>query len=145
VRADMTEEAGREAERSVRFALIQRILELNPFEVPDTMVQQYLERAMPAKEGTDPQRVAELREQARPAAEHAIRRLLVVERVAELEALHATTAEVDERVSRIAAHLGREPAEIRAQLHKNGRLHEIEEEITEEKVFSYLKSLSTIR
>jgi hypothetical protein len=40
--------------------------------------------------------------------------------------------------------MGRSPAEVRSQLQKSGRLHELEEEITEDRVFDYLKSLSTL-
>jgi trigger factor len=145
IAADMQAEAEREAERTMRFELLQRIIEANPFDVPDSMVEQYLERAMPAKEGIDIDRLNEARQQARPAAEHAIRRLLIIERIAELEGLHATPAEIDERISGIAERLNRDLAEVRAQLQKNGRLHEFEQEITEEKVFSYLMSLSTVR
>jgi trigger factor len=145
IRSDMEAEAGREAERSVRFELLQRILDVNPFEVPESMVTQYLERAMPAREDVDAARLEEARQEARPAAEHAIRRLMVIERVAEMEALHATPQEVEERVERIAERLGRDAAAIRSQLQQSGRLHEIEQEITEEKVFSYLLSLSSVR
>jgi hypothetical protein len=47
-------------------------------------------------------------------------------------------------VSGIAERLGRPAPEVTAQFRKSGRLDEIEREITEEKVFEYLKSLSTI-
>jgi FKBP-type peptidyl-prolyl cis-trans isomerase (trigger factor) len=67
-----------------------------------------------------------------------------VERIAEMEGLRATAAEVDERVVQIAERLGRSEDEVRRQLQKNGRIAEIEEEITEERVFEYLLGLSTI-
>jgi hypothetical protein len=51
---------------------------------------------------------------------------------------------VQARVSEIAARLGRPVPEVAGQLRKNGRLDELERELTEEKVFDYLKSLSTI-
>jgi trigger factor len=108
------------------------------------MVTQYIASMVPEREGLDPERLREIRESARPAAERGIRRMLVVDRVADLESLHATADEVEGRVADIAARIGRSPAELRAQLANNGRLSEIEQEITEGKVFDYLKSLSTI-
>jgi trigger factor len=78
-------------------------------------------------------------------AEQAIRRSLVVERVAELESLHATPAELDARIDEIAERMQRPRGEVIGQLRKAGRLEELEQEITEEKVFEYLKSLSEIR
>jgi FKBP-type peptidyl-prolyl cis-trans isomerase (trigger factor) len=100
---------------------------------------------MQAPEGADPERVAAMREQARPVAEQALRRMLVIERIATLESLHATAEEVDARVAGLAERMGRPAAEVRKQLQQGGRLAEIEEEITETKVFRYLESLSTIQ
>ena len=68
----------------------------------------------------------------------------MIERVAEMEALSATAAEVDERIAADAARIGREPAEVRARFAKAGRLEDIQNEITEDKVFGYLLSLSTV-
>ena len=145
IREDLQREAEREAERGVRMQLMQRILEANAFEVPQSMVQNYVERVMPSREGADEQRVLDARMQMWPAAEQAIKRSLVVERIAEMEALHATPSEIDARVDDIAERLGRARGEVLGQLRKSGRLDELEQEITEEKVFQYLKSLSDIQ
>jgi trigger factor len=144
IRGDLEQEAEREAERGVRMQLMQQIIENNPFDLPDSMVTAYLERMMPAREGADAERVQEARTQLRPAAEHALKRMVVLERIAEMEALHATQAEVDGRLDEIAERAGRPRGEIVGQLRKAGRLEEIEQEITEEKVFRYLKSLSDV-
>jgi trigger factor len=145
VRDDLLAESEREAERSLRMQLIQRIMEANAFEVPQSMVQNYLERVMPAREGADEQRVQEARMEMWPAAEQAIKRSLVVERIAEMEALHATPAEIDARVDAMAERLGRPRGEVLGQLRKSGRIEEMEQEITEDKVFQYLKSLSDVQ
>jgi trigger factor len=145
IREDLGREAGREAERGVRMQLMQQIIEANPFDVPQTMVRSYLERLMPARDDADAERVEEARMQMWPAAEQAIRRSLVVERVAELEALRATSGELDGRIDELAERLGRPRGEVIAQLRKSGRLEELEQEITEDKVFEYLKSLSEVQ
>jgi trigger factor len=145
IREDLEQEAEREAERGVRMQLMQQIIESNPFDLPDSMVTAYLERMMPAREGADADRVQEARTQLRPAAEHALKRMVVLERIAEMEALHATQAEVDARLDEIAERAGRPRGELVGQLRKAGRLEEIEQEITEEKVFRYLKSLSDVQ
>jgi len=144
IRSDLEREADAEADQQLNRQLIDLILEANPFEVPDSMIDRYLEGLLRPREGADPERVAEMRAAARPAAERALKRMLVIDRVAELEGLHATPAEVDARVEEIAQRTGRPAAEVRAQLAKGGRLEAIAEEITETKVFDYLKSLSTI-
>ncbi|HEX7052114.1 MAG TPA: trigger factor [Longimicrobiales bacterium] len=144
IRADLEKEAEAEAERSVRHRLLEAILEANPFEVPDALVNQYLERIIRPREDADPERVAEMRRLARPAAEGALRRMMVIERVAEMEGLRATSAELDARVEDLAARHDRPVGEVWAQLQRSGQLSALEEEVTEDKVFEYLKSLSTI-
>lgn len=145
IREDMTREAEREAERGVRRQLVEQIIQANPFEVPKSMVRSYLERVLPSREGMDEERVEAMRMEMWAPAEQAIRRSLVVERVAELESLHATPAELDARIDEIAERMQRPRGEVIGQLRKAGRLEELEQEITEEKVFEYLKSLSEIR
>ena len=142
---DLGRETEKEAERGVRMQLVQQIIDANPFEVPQTMVRGYLDQMMPAREGADPEKMEELRQQMWPAAENAIKRSMVVDRVAEMEALRATSAELDARVDEMAERMGRPRGEVIAQLRKNNRLDELEQEITEQKVFDYLKSLSEIQ
>jgi trigger factor len=144
IRADLEEEAGREADRGVRLQLLQNILDANSFEVPNAMIDDYLARLLPEAKDADAEKMAEIRASAAGPAAEAIRRSLVVERIAEMESLAATAAEVEARVADAAEKLGRDVAEVRGRFAKSGRLTEIEHEITEDKVFEYLTSLSTI-
>ncbi|HEX6062720.1 MAG TPA: trigger factor [Longimicrobiales bacterium] len=144
VREDLARESTLEAERAVRHDLVSQIVEANPFDVPDTMVNQYLDQMIRPRKGEDPARVDEFKQAAYPGAQQALRRMLVIDRVAELEGLRAGPNEVEARVEDIAQRVGKPAHEIRTQFQKSGRLGEIEEQITEDKVFDYLKSLSTI-
>jgi len=144
IRQDLTREAEREAEREVRHRLMDQILAANPVDVPEAMVNRYLDDLLRPGRGADPERVAQMREIARPGAEQALKRMLVVARVAEMEGLHATEEEVESRIQEIASRQGRSPEEVRTRLQKTGQLAALEQEITEDKVFEYLKSLSTI-
>ncbi|NIV55187.1 MAG: hypothetical protein GWN32_19080, partial [Gemmatimonadetes bacterium] len=82
VRSDLEEEAEREADRAVRQQLMEQILEANTFEAPPSLVTQYLDSLLQAPDDADPQEIAAAKEQARPAAERAVRRMLVIDRVA---------------------------------------------------------------
>ncbi|HET9985535.1 MAG TPA: trigger factor [Longimicrobiales bacterium] len=144
IRSDLEREAETEAEAGLRRQLIDQVIDANPFEVPDAMVDNYLDRLFRIKDEKEREQLREVRENARPGAERAIRRMLVIERVAELEGLSATPAELDARVDEMAARTGRSPQEVRKQLQKSEQLHALEDEITEEKVFGYLKSLSEV-
>lgn len=144
VREDLESEAARESDREVRRQLMQEVLAANPFEAPPSLVDQYLDNILQAPEGADPAEVAQAKEQARPAAEHGVRRMLVIERIADLENLHATEADVEARVQEIAEQNEMEPAAVRRQLAASGRLQALASDLTEQRVFDYLKSLSTI-
>lgn len=144
IQEDLEKEAAAEAERAVRHDLISQIVEANPFEVPETMVNSYLDQMIRPRKGEDAAQMEEFKRMAYPQAQIALRRMLVIDRVADLEGLRATPNEVEQRVEELAARIGKPVHELRNQFQKSGRLGELEESITEEKVFDYLKSLSTI-
>ena len=145
VRRDLHAEADTNAERTLRRELIDQVVQANPFDVPDAMVRQYVNSMFQIGEGADQERMKELYDMARPGAESAIRRMLVVERVAEMQGLRASQDEVDAKVEEIAQRNGRPVGEVWTQLQRSGRLHSLEDEITEQKVFDFLKSQSTIK
>ena len=144
VRGDLEREAESQSSQDARRQLLDQILQANPFEVPDSMIDRYLEQMIRPRKGEEEGRIAELRQAARPAAEQALRRMMVIDRVAEIEGLEPTPDELDSRYEELSGRYGRSAHEIRAQLKKEGREHEVEETLTEEKVFRYLESLSTI-
>lgn len=144
IRQDLESEAASESERAVRTQLIERIAEANPFDVPDAMVERYLDQLLQGQEGADAEQLAQARQSARPMAERAIKRMLIVDRLAEEHGLRATEDELDVRVEEIARANDRPVGQIWAQLQKSGRLRALEDEMTEAKVFEYLKSQSTI-
>src|SRR5690606_40535330 len=113
IKEDLQRDADAAAERELRRERIDRIVEANPFEVPDAMVEQYLDGILQPREGVDAQRLAEAREAARPAAEQAIRRTLVLERVAKREGLEAAPAYVDARGAALTGSVGPRGAEAR--------------------------------
>ena len=144
VQEDLTKEANDQAEGSVRGQLLNAIIEANPFEVPASMVDRYLDSILGDAQGADPERMAEAREQLRPEAVKAVQRILVIERVAEIEGLQSNDDEIDARVEEIAEKNDSNPAEVYARLQKAGRIDQLGREITEQKVFEHLKEQSTI-
>ncbi|MGQ0560826.1 MAG: trigger factor [Gemmatimonadota bacterium] len=144
VREDLEKEAASDAERAVRQNLVAQILEANPYDVPDAMVRQYLDQLIRPRKGDNPGDIERMKEATRPAAVQALRRLMLVDRVAEMEGLRATPADVEAKIEELATRFNKPAHEVRKQFQKSGRLGEIEESITEEKVFEYMKSLSEI-
>lgn len=141
---DLTREASNQAESSVRSQLLDLVLDANPFEVPDSMVSRYLESVLGDAKGMDPQKLQGMRETLRPEAERAVKRILLLEELADSQSLRATEDEIDARVEEIAEKNNTSPSEVYAQLQKSGRLEALERDITEGKVFALLESQSEI-
>jgi len=144
VRSDVERELEDTAEAVVRNRLIEFILDANPFTVPASMVDRYVRSVLGNPEGVPPEKLLEAQEQISPQAELAVRRILAIDRVAETQELRATEEELDGRVEEIAEKSGETPAKIYANLQKNDRLEVLEREITERKVFDFLKEQSEI-
>ncbi|MFN7455995.1 MAG: trigger factor [Gemmatimonas sp.] len=137
VRTDMGEHARREAEADLRGQLVRQIVETNPFDVPKAWVMQLVEGYMQMYGVPDAQKQTFAKE-FYPMAENQVRRDLIVDTIAERESIAASASEVDARVEELAKARNADPGQVYAQLQKQGRLQEIEREITEEKVFTWL-------
>jgi len=133
-----------EAENEVRERLMDHVIEANPFEVPESMVEDYVSRMLDAPEDVDPEELEEARQQVRPRAERQIKRHLILERLTEREGLEATEDEVDERIREIAEAEGVEPGEVRRQLTRDDRMESLRRQVSAEKVFAYLKEQSSV-
>jgi trigger factor len=144
IREDLEKEAKDQAEAVVRGKLLDEILEANPFTVPISMVDRYVESVLGSPEGVTPEKLAEAKEQISPQAEHAVKRILAIDRLSETQDLRATEEEIDGRIEEIAERTGDTPAQIYANLQKSERLEALEREITERKVFDFLKEQSEI-
>ena len=144
IRADLEKEAEERAESVVRGKLLDAILDANPFTVPVSMVDRYVESVLGNPEGVSPEKLVEAREQISPQAEHAVKRILAIDRLSEIQDLRATEEELDGRIEEIAEKSGDTPAQIYANLQKSERLEALEREITERKVFDFLKEQSEI-
>ncbi|UCC23897.1 MAG: trigger factor [Gemmatimonadales bacterium] len=145
IREDLEKEAEQQAENVVRGQLLEFIMEANPFEVPVSMVNRYLDSMLGRPEGVDEEALARAREQLGSEGEKAVRRILIVEHLAEAHGLTATDDDVDARVEAIAQGAGTDVSKVYAQLQKAGRIEQIERELTEKKVFEFLKEQSTIQ
>ncbi|UCC73403.1 MAG: trigger factor [Gemmatimonadota bacterium] len=145
VSQDLQRHKESEVEAGLDHQVIEQIIEANYFEVPESMIERYVDVLVgPPPEDADPDLVARARDQARPAAEWGIKRTLVIQRVAEDQDLEATKEEVQERLQELAKRIGKQVGEIRARMAKSGELRELEQRITEQKVFKYLREQSEI-
>ncbi len=143
VRKDLEEHAIRDADASVRSALLDQIAQANPFDVPPSWVHRMIDAYMQAYQIPDEQREQFAGEFA-AVAEKQVRRDMLIEALADQHKLAASEKDVDERVATVAGQRGGDPGQIYASLQKAGRLPEIERSITEEKVFAWLTSRNAV-
>src|ERR1051326_3930986 len=120
----------------------EKIMTLLPGETVDAEVRYPDDHAEAERRGKT--RAAGRSGESRRGAVAQVRRELVLAAVAEREGLRATEAELDQRIARIAEQRGTSPAKVYASLEENKRLAELERAITEEKVFGFLLSQSTV-
>ncbi len=143
VRADLEKDAEREADAKLRADLIEQIVQANRVVAPRPLVERALWMYAQAY-GIPEDRWAQFAQEFRPVAEAQVRRDLVLDWVVEHHQLRATAAELDRRLGELAERRGTSAAELRASLEKAKRLRDVERSLTEEKVFTFLLSQSTV-
>jgi trigger factor len=137
VRKDLEEHAVREADAGVRQQLIDQIATANPFDIPPSWVNRLIDGYVQAYQVPEEEK-ERFKTEFRPVAERQVRRDLIIDTIATKESLKATEGDIDDRVAEVASKRGADPGQVYASLQKAGRLNEIEQSITEDKVFGWL-------
>src|SRR5216117_3228301 len=140
---DLKKEAEREADARVRAELIEQIVQANNVVAPRPVVERVLGMYAQAYEIPE-ERWPQFAEEFRSIAEAQVRRDLVLDYVVESQNLRATEGELDARIQQLAERRGMPAAQLYASLEKAKRLRDVARSITEEKVFAYLLSQSTV-
>jgi len=140
---DLRREAERTADSRVREELVHLLAEANNVVAPPSMIERALHAFGHAYQIPEEQYDG-FTAQFRPIAMQQVRRDLVLNAVSESQQLQATEAELDARIAQIAESRGTSPAQVYKSLEQAKRLPELERSITEEKIFVYLLSQSTV-
>jgi len=143
VAADLGREMEKEADAKVRSELVEQIVQANNVVAPRPLVERVLGMYAQAYEIPE-ERWPQFAEEFRSIAEAQVRRDLVLDYVVESQNLRAAEAELDERIQQLAERRGMPAAQLYASLEKAKRLRDVARSITEEKVFAYLLSQSTV-
>lgn len=141
---DLRRHKEEEATRTVRDRLLDSVIEANPFEVPSSLVERYLDRVIDAPPDADAERLREARRSLVPAAERQVKRQLVLDRIIEEEGLRATDQELEDRLREAAERRGEPVAALRRELAKEGRLEELRRQLSARKAFEWLEARSTV-
>ncbi|MGZ8392329.1 MAG: trigger factor [Gemmatimonadales bacterium] len=143
VRQDLEREAARQADAGVRRDLIAQLVEANGIEAPHSLVHRLMHGYAEMYKVPEDQLPA-FEQQFHQIAETQVKRDLALDALVEAHGLRATEAELDERINTMASARGVPAGQIYASLEKAKRLGELERTITEEKVFAFLLTQSTV-
>ena len=108
------------------------------------MVDRYIEGVVGDEQNLEPEKLKDVHDSIRPEAEKAVKRILILDRIAETQSLIVTSEEIDTRVSEISEINNSTPEKIYASLQKSGQLDSLKRELTEKKIFEFLEDQSEV-
>lgn len=119
------------------------LVEENPFEVPDSMVENYLDGMIESYKrehaghdhGIDEDA---LREEGRDQAERGVKRFLLLDAVADQENIEVTDDDLDKHLEEMSQRHNIEGPRLRQILSRTEQLDQIESEIKTQKTFDFL-------
>ena len=136
------------SQQKAKDELIDRLIETHEFPVPEAYIERQMEAQLEnqfrelAERGIDPSKLkidwAKLKESQRPKALHDVKASLLVDKIAEREAIAPTNDEVDSEVQRIAKQQREPVAAVRKKLQKDGTLGRIAYQIRSNKTLNFL-------
>ena len=137
-----------EAESGAKQDLLNQLIATHSFPVPDTLVEAQLDGKLERflgrliSQGIDPRNVGldwqKLREDGRPDAEKDVRGSLILEKIADVEAIEVTEQEADDLIRDLAQEQHEAPAALKTRLTREGELPTIERRLRNQKALDLI-------
>jgi trigger factor len=153
VRQDISEHMQQEADSDVIRQLLDQVLEANPFEAPESMIEARLDRVVQraaedlARQGMDPREGvdwARFRADNRIPAERAVKEELILDEIVKAESLTVDDDAVLAEIERLQGGSEASTAAIAAQMRKEGSFDAMRRMMARQGALEYLKSHATI-
>jgi trigger factor len=156
LREDLEKAAVAGAELKTKEKLLEKLLEMYSFPVPETLVeaqvQRKFERALAGlmAQGIDPRSVnadwAKIKEESRPEAERDTRAALILEKIAEREKMEVSEEELDEAIRKRAEGAQVPAAQLKSRLTRDGGLDKLKSSLRSQKALDTIyRSAKIIR
>ncbi|HNQ02562.1 MAG TPA: trigger factor [Syntrophales bacterium] len=155
IRKSLEQEKSARAKANLRKAIIDRLLELNPFDVPEAYVERQIFSMMVETQrrmvinGMDPDNAARmaanLHDQFRDEAVRLVRSGILLQKIAEKESITVDEAEIDDRIRETATRYGRDFESTKASYEKENMTERLRDQILEEKTLDFIESRANIR
>jgi len=146
VRERLVEQDQRRIKQEMTRALIKELIKRNEFPVAPSLIERYAQLIVNrAKQqlmmmGMDVEGMddAKMREEMRAEAEEEARGAILVQAIAEREGITVSDADLQKRIAELAAARNENPKQLRAELEKDNRIHQVENQIREQKALDML-------
>jgi trigger factor len=134
-----------DAKSKMKGEIMQAVIEANPFDVPEAMIEASLDAMMETyKKGPDPeteeakQQLAELREKMRPVAVNVVKEQFIIDEIAKREGITVDEADLDKVISSYAERMNVPPEQVRDWAAKSGEMRRWRHGILGDKVTNLL-------
>ena len=143
IRNEMQAQYDQAIRQRVEENLMDALIEGNPFEIPDSMVENYLDGMIESykrEQAGHDQGIDEdvLREEGRDQAERGVKRFLLLDAVADQEDIEVTDDDLDKHLEEMSQRHNIEGPRLRQILSRTEQLDQIESEIKTQKTFDFL-------
>jgi trigger factor len=155
IRSDIALDKERSARAQMQNRLLEQVIESNPFDVPDVLVQKQTENRLNdyvrslVMQGIHPQTLdinwAQFQERQREQGIRDVKAGLVLEHIADQENLQVTDEEVDEEISRRAKEAQQPVEAVKSRLTKDGGADRIRDRLRNRKSLDLLLSTATFK
>ena len=155
VRKSLEQEKAARGRSNLRKAIQDKLLEANPFDVPDAYVERQIlnmmieyQRRM-VMNGMDPDNAAKvaanLHDQFRDDAVRMVRAGLLLQRIAEKESIDVQESEIDDRIRQTASRYGHDFEAVKQSYEKDNLTERLRDQLLEEKTLDFIESRANIR
>jgi trigger factor len=154
VRKDLEENRAQRAESASKQKLLEELVKLHEFPVPEAMVEAQLDRKLETTltrlmaQGIDPRTIdvdwRKIREESRPDAEKDVRGALILEKIANAEKIEVADEEVDDLIRSMAEERRETPAALKTRLTREGGLDRIKSSRRNQKALELVYHSATI-
>lgn len=141
VRKDLAAENRRTAVEKASREALDKVIQKNPFDVPESRIKEYLALSFDSFRKQYPQSKTtpeEFNEKNRDIVILDFKKYKIIEVVSQKEGLKATQEETDQEIRGLAQYRGEDFDKLKAALRKSGRIMDIRENIKEKKVLNFL-------
>ena len=155
LRKSLEEEKGAAVKAKLQKAILDNLLEKNPFEVPEAYVERQIfnmmieyQRRM-VMNGMDADSAANvaanLHDQFRDEATRMVRTAILLQRIAEKESLAVSDKDIDDRIRETATRYGRDFETMKDSYEKDNLIDRLRDQLLEEITLAFIESRANIK